>query len=309
MTRPLIGLLVLTSLGACRPRASAPPTSPPPSSSAAALGASMAKAQECRRLAARPVTPEEEQRFGAELARLLRLRASDRTNADGGVSPEPPWATLTDRERAEVEQDLTSLGQRLASSSARPSLPWSFTVVETERSLFFSAPGGFVSISTGLLARVENEAQLALVLSLAITGAASGRDLKELRRMRETACLAEQLQADLPAEMKSFSEPRLTPEQTQATSLHMLSGLVAASAMDFTEDEVTTAVHAVAGAGLQPVDGARLLDGLPREGDGWRIDGPGLAALVRKHAEPPRGKKLSAPRSKAADLISRKKAP
>lgn len=59
---------------------------------------------------------------------------------------------------------VTSLGKKLAASSERPDLPWSFEVVDSGILNAFALPGGKVFISRGLMIRMTNEAQLAAVL-------------------------------------------------------------------------------------------------------------------------------------------------
>lgn len=56
------------------------------------------------------------------------------------------------------------LGQRLANISERKDLPWEFHVVNSPVINAFALPGGKVFISRGLLAKMENEAQLVGVL-------------------------------------------------------------------------------------------------------------------------------------------------
>lgn len=63
-----------------------------------------------------------------------------------------------------IQEYVSTIGLRLASLSERPDLPWSFHVVDSQVINAFALPGGKVFISRGLLARFNNEAQLAGVL-------------------------------------------------------------------------------------------------------------------------------------------------
>jgi len=67
-------------------------------------------------------------------------------------------------EDAELAAYVTSLGNRLAASSERPGLPWSFKVVDDPIVNAFALPGGFIYVSRGILANFESEAELAGVL-------------------------------------------------------------------------------------------------------------------------------------------------
>lgn len=63
-----------------------------------------------------------------------------------------------------LQQYVRDLGQRLAKTSERPSLPWTFTVVDQPVVNAFAVPGGFIYITRGILAYLDSEAQLAGVL-------------------------------------------------------------------------------------------------------------------------------------------------
>lgn len=65
---------------------------------------------------------------------------------------------------AAVTKYVTLVGAVLVTNSTRPSLPWTFIVLDTDAVNAFAAPGGFVHITKGALALMENEAQLAGVL-------------------------------------------------------------------------------------------------------------------------------------------------
>ncbi len=61
---------------------------------------------------------------------------------------------------------VSGIGQRLAAETegAGPGFPWSFTVLDSDVINAFALPGGQVFITRGLMARLDNEAQLAGVL-------------------------------------------------------------------------------------------------------------------------------------------------
>jgi predicted Zn-dependent protease len=61
---------------------------------------------------------------------------------------------------AELQRYVNDLGQKLAKSSERPNLPWHFTVVDQPVVNAFAVPGGFIYITRGILAYLDNEAQL-----------------------------------------------------------------------------------------------------------------------------------------------------
>ncbi len=56
------------------------------------------------------------------------------------------------------------VGARLAATSERPDLPWQFRVVDDQAVNAFALPGGFIYVTRGILADLNNEAELASVI-------------------------------------------------------------------------------------------------------------------------------------------------
>lgn len=83
-----------------------------------------------------------------------------------------------------VNDYVTQVGQRLSKSSKRPNLPYKFQVVADDNVNAFATMGGYVYVTTGLMATADNEAQLASVLAHEI-GHIENRHL--LKQMRQTA--------------------------------------------------------------------------------------------------------------------------
>ena len=71
----------------------------------------------------------------------------------GGVYPD-----------AALQSYVNSVGQRVARVSHRPELQYHYTVVSSEVPNAFALPGGYIYISRGLLADLEDESELAAVL-------------------------------------------------------------------------------------------------------------------------------------------------
>lgn len=59
---------------------------------------------------------------------------------------------------------VQALGSRIAATSENPELPWTFRVVDDPVVNAFALPGGFIYVTRGILAHIDNEAQLATVL-------------------------------------------------------------------------------------------------------------------------------------------------
>ena len=63
-----------------------------------------------------------------------------------------------------LQRYVTDIGQRLAATSHRPTLPWTFTVVDSQAINAFALPGGYVYITRGILPYLDDESELAGVL-------------------------------------------------------------------------------------------------------------------------------------------------
>jgi predicted Zn-dependent protease len=61
-------------------------------------------------------------------------------------------------------QYVRTIGLRLARVSERPTLPWTYHIVQDSSVNAFAAPGGFVFVTKGLLPFVKSEDELAFVL-------------------------------------------------------------------------------------------------------------------------------------------------
>jgi predicted Zn-dependent protease len=67
-------------------------------------------------------------------------------------------------DNAALQGYVQGLGQRIAASSERPHLPWSFAVVDDPTPNAFALPGGFIYVTRGMMALMGSEAQLVSVL-------------------------------------------------------------------------------------------------------------------------------------------------
>ena len=79
---------------------------------------------------------------------------------------------------------VNEIGQRLAQTSARPNIPYTFQVVDDQAINAFATMGGFVYINTGLIYTADNEAELASVIAHEIAHIA---DRHAVTRMRDMA--------------------------------------------------------------------------------------------------------------------------
>ena len=81
-----------------------------------------------------------------------------------------------------LQRYVRGLGEKLAAVSERPSLPWSFRVVDDPVVNAFAVPGGFIYVTRGLLAHMNSEAQLAAVLGHEIGHVTARHSVEQLSR-------------------------------------------------------------------------------------------------------------------------------
>ncbi len=86
--------------------------------------------------------------------------------------------------KEEINRYVNQIGQRLARTSERSNIPYTFQVVDDKGVNAFATAGGYVYVNTGLMKRAENEAELASVIGHEI-GHIVGRHAIE--QMREAA--------------------------------------------------------------------------------------------------------------------------
>ncbi|MBT8143253.1 MAG: M48 family metalloprotease, partial [Gammaproteobacteria bacterium] len=67
-------------------------------------------------------------------------------------------------EDRDLQSYVQAIGERLAANSHRPQLTYHFTLLDSEEINAFALPGGYIYITRGLMAYLNNEAELAAVL-------------------------------------------------------------------------------------------------------------------------------------------------
>jgi predicted Zn-dependent protease len=82
----------------------------------------------------------------------------------------------------QVQAYVEGLGRQLAAASERPSLPWSFKVVDDPAVNAFALPGGYVYVTRGLLVLVNSEDELAGVIAHEIGHVAARHSVQQISR-------------------------------------------------------------------------------------------------------------------------------
>lgn len=90
-----------------------------------------------------------------------------------------------------VQEYVNRVGMWLALQTERPGLPWRFGVLDDGDVNAFAAPGGYVFVTRGLLARMHSEAELAGVLAHEIAHVLRKHHLEAIKKGARTELIAE----------------------------------------------------------------------------------------------------------------------
>ena len=81
-----------------------------------------------------------------------------------------------------LQDYVSGVGRRLAAASDRPGLAYTFTVVDSPQVNAFACPGGPVFITTGILRKLKDEAELAAVLGHEVGHVVRQHGLRRMQR-------------------------------------------------------------------------------------------------------------------------------
>jgi predicted Zn-dependent protease len=85
---------------------------------------------------------------------------------------------------AELTAYVTEIGKKLAATSERPDLPWSFRVLDDPIVNAFALPGGFIFVTRGILAHLNSDAELAGVLGHEIGHVTARHSVNQMSRQQ-----------------------------------------------------------------------------------------------------------------------------
>ena len=116
-----------------------------------------------------------------------------------------------------VQRYVNRVGRWLALQTERPDLPWQFGVLDDNDVNAFAAPGGYIFITKGLLARMSNEAELAGVLAHEISHVLRKHHLQALKKGARS-----ELMSDLANDVikSQGGDPRLSKLVSAGTEIY-----------------------------------------------------------------------------------------
>ena len=147
----LVGIALMWATGA---------TAAPHPAAAPQIGSIMKKAGQLRDL---QISEEEEIKIGASVSEKVRAR----------------YGVVQDQA---VHRYVALVGALLVQKSSRPTLPFTFVVLDTDGVNAFAAPGGFIHITRGALALMSSEAELAGVLGHEIVHVTAKHTIKAIQK-------------------------------------------------------------------------------------------------------------------------------
>lgn len=115
-------------------------------------------------------------------------------------------------ENKEVQSYVNKVGRWVSSHSERPDLPWTFVVIDVEPANAFAAPGGYVVITSGLLKRLNSEAELAGVLGHEVSHVVRKHHLSAIKKADTTAFLKSAGDSYLDSTGKATTKNKLVLE-------------------------------------------------------------------------------------------------
>ena len=101
-----------------------------------------------------------------------------------------------------LQRYVSDIGQQLARNSHRPNLPWSFTIVDSPAINAFALPGGYVYLTRGIMAYLDDESELAGVL---------GHEIGHVTARHAAQAYTRQAQASLGLMVLSIFVPGTQP--------------------------------------------------------------------------------------------------
>lgn len=151
-----------------------------------------AEEKKCSDLANKPVPVEDELAMGGAVAVNLVAKNGLVTDLGGkdGAALKKGAAPPADAPANQLSRYINLVGRMLAAHSERPMLEWKFGILKNETVNAWSAPGGYVFVTTGLLRNVTSEDQLAGVLAHEIAHVAHRDALKEYAAYKNAECKA-----------------------------------------------------------------------------------------------------------------------
>jgi predicted Zn-dependent protease len=140
------------------------------------IGKVMSAADKAQKIADMNISDKDEQAIGQSVSRNVV--------AEFGIYQDPALAKY-----------VTLVGTLLAQASERPTLPWTFIVLDTDGVNAYAAPGGYIHITRGALALIRSEAELAGVLGHEIAHVTEKHSIRSIQRSKGLSLASDEVGA------------------------------------------------------------------------------------------------------------------
>jgi len=119
---------------------------------------------------------------GVQVVQLSNISNSQEVQLGQQINQQLVGSQVRLYRNSEITRYVNQIGQRLAANSTRPSIPYTFQVVDDNSINAFATMGGFVYVNSGLMRAADNEAQLASVIGHEIGHIASRHAVEQMRQ-------------------------------------------------------------------------------------------------------------------------------
>ncbi len=106
-----------------------------------------------------------------------------------------------------VQTYVNQVGRWVALNSERPDLPWRFGVLDNRAVGAYAAPGGYVFITSGMLARMDSEAELAGVLAHEVAHVVRQHHLQAIKQSAGAGLLSDMSRLALQVHQANSGAP------------------------------------------------------------------------------------------------------
>jgi predicted Zn-dependent protease len=126
--------------------------------------------------ATNPVTGKRQLALISEAQEIEMGREADKdVVATIGLYPDEP-----------MQRYIQALGARIAATTERPALPWTFRVVDDAAVNAFAIPGGFIYVTRGIMTHLNSEAELAAILGHEIGHVTARHSVSQISKQQLT---------------------------------------------------------------------------------------------------------------------------
>jgi predicted Zn-dependent protease len=125
-----------------------------------------------------------------QVSKELKLSDADEAELGADVSAKLRQKYGVVQDQA-IHKYVTLVGTVLAQASSRPNLHWTFIVLDTDGVNAFAAPGGYIHITRGALALMQNESELACVLGHEISHVTEKHAINAIRKSKMAQAAAD----------------------------------------------------------------------------------------------------------------------